>query len=361
MRIVDWQCDLIGTEAGIRLATRYGEPPQRREHVIVRLIADDGHYGLGEASPLSWFTGETPATVQAILVRHWLPRLIGEDPHHIVRVHERLSEDLAANSSARSAIDMALHDLCARAARLPLCDYLGGHGATTLPRTYPLGIGPPDEMAAQAQRWVERGYRTLKIKIDRSVASARTTVGAVREAVGPDVDIRVDANAGLDLTTARAMVRALEPFDLELVEQPLPAQDRSGWRALRRSVGIPLMADESLHTARDALELVSERSVDFLVIKLVKTGGIRGACQIAAVAEAADVRCVVSTPFDTSVGAAAATHLAFVIGSRDHAHDLPPGEYETAQTVGQIHRPAGPGIGVEGLPASEPSWAGEAV
>lgn len=361
MHITDWECHLIETDAAVRLTTRYGTPGKRRGHIVVRLVTDDGSEGLGEASPLPEFTGETPETIKTVLEHHWLPLLVGEDPHHVHRLHEILSNELAANTSALAAVDIALYDLCSRAAGLPLCDYLGSLGADTLPRTCPLGIGDPVTTAAEAKRWVDRGYETVKLKIGRSPTDSRARVGAVRDAVGPDIRIRVDANAALDLAAARQTLKALEPFSLELAEQPLPAWDRQGWGALRESVETPLMADESVHSPRDALELVRDRSVDFLLIKLVKSGGIHRACQIATIAEAVGVHCVVSTPFDTEVAAAAAMHVAFSVGSREHAHDLIPCEAESNRTPGCVHRPRRSGIGVYKVPDTEPSWTGEAA
>lgn len=359
MRITGSRCYLVETEPGIQLATSYGTLPQRRRHVFVELTTDEGLQGWGEASPLSWFTGETPETIKTILETHWLPLLDGEDPFDLPRIHRLLSTGLAANSSARAAIDMALHDLGARAAGVPLYKYLGGQGAETLPRTYALGITDTRLAVGEAQKWVRKGYRTIKLKIGGNPDADIERVAAVREAVGPDVNIRVDANGGYDLKIARRLLRALEPYRLELVEQPLPPWDFDGWSALRDAVDIPLMADESLHTPQNALELVKRRCVDYLVIKLIKTGGIYYARQIAAIASAAGVECIVSTPFDTEIGAAAAMHLAFSIGSRDHSHDLPPLSIETGHTLGRIHPPAGPGLGIQGALTEEVSWASE--
>jgi L-alanine-DL-glutamate epimerase-like enolase superfamily enzyme len=181
-------------------------------------------------------------------------------------------------------------------------------------------------------------------------------VAAVRGAVGSDVRLRVDANAAYTLAEARTLLRALIPVGLELAEQPIAAGDLEAWRALRRAVDVPLMADESCHAPQDALSLVREHLVDFVVIKLIKTGGIEGARRIAAITDAAGVGCVLSTPFDTPVGCAAAVHVAFAVGAEGHAHDLPPSPVETALVPGRVARPRGPGLGVAGLSTVEVSW-----
>jgi L-alanine-DL-glutamate epimerase-like enolase superfamily enzyme len=360
MRIRAARLHLVETEPGIRLATRYGAPPARRGHVLVELETDDGLTGWGEASPLPYFTGETPATVHWVLEHVFLPRLVGEDPWDGPRLHRRLGEGLAGNAAARCAVDVALHDLRARAAGLPLYRFLGAQAAETLPRTGILSIESAAQAAAEAKAWVGRGYRTLKIKVGGGIAADVDRVTAVRDAVGSEVRIRIDANAGYALREARELARALAPIGLEAFEQPIAAGDITAWRALRRAVDVPLMADESLHTPQDALALAREHLADFVVIKLIKTGGIDGARQVAAVCQAAGIECIFSTPFDTPIGATAVIHVAFALGSEGHAHDLAPTAAETARVPGRVARPRGPGIGIAGLPSAEVSWAAEA-
>lgn len=359
MNVTGAEVEVVRTEAGVRLATRYGEPPEQRAHVLVRLEAD-GLVGWGEASPLTWFTGETTETVATVLRERWLPLVVGAPVHHVDALLARLADDLPYNSSAMAAVDIALHDLRARATGLPLYELLGGHGAERLRRTFPLGIGGVEDAVAEARRWTRAGYTTLKMKIGFPVEDSCRRVAAVREAVGDGVRIRVDANGAYPLAAARKAVGLLAPLDVELVEQPLPADDFDGWKALRAATALPLMADETLRTPAHALRLVADRVVDFLLIKLIKTGGIRRAVKIAGIAEAAGVECIVSTPFDTDIGAAAALHTAFAVGSLDRSHDLPPHTVEGAAATGWIGRPAGPGIGVQGPDVAEVSWAREA-
>jgi L-Ala-D/L-Glu epimerase / N-acetyl-D-glutamate racemase len=359
MKIQRARAHLVETEPRIRLTTSYGPPPARRGHVFVELTADDGTVGWGEATPLPFFTGETPETVRLVLDRHLLPLLVGEDPWDLPYLHRRLREPVAGNAAARAAIDVACHDLQARAAGLPLYKLLGTHGAESLPRTYVLSLGGRHEAVAEAKEWVGRGYRTLKMKVGGGVAADVQRVAAVRDAVGAAVRIRVDANAGYSLREARQLLRALAPLEIEMAEQPVP-DDLDAWRQLRRATDVPLMADESLHTPGDALALAAGRLVDFFVIKLIKTGGIHDARRIAAIAHTAGVECILSTPFDTPVGAAAAVHAAFAVGSLEHAHDLPPSGIEAVAPPGRIGRPQGTGLGVAGVQTEEVSWHREA-
>lgn len=358
MKITAADVEIVTRDAGIRLDTRYGPAPEERAHVLVRLRAGELE-GWGEATPLTWFTGETTDTVYEVLRSRWLPLVMGTPLHQIDGLLSTLSRDMPYNSSAMAAIDMAVYDLRARAAGLALHELLGSHGVTELRRTLPLGIGSIDETVEEARRWAAAGYTTLKMKIGYPVEESVERVKAVREAVGPGVRIRVDANAAYDLVTARRAVRLLEPCSVEIFEQPLPADDFRSWRDLHSWTDIPLMADESLRTPGHALQLVGEGVVDLLLIKLVKTGGIRRAMRIAGIAEAAGLHCIVSTPFDTEIGAAAAMHLAFAVGSTRHSHDLPPHPIETAAAIGWIGVPEGPGLGVAGTARPEPSWADE--
>lgn len=361
MRVTGFACEVLETDAGISLSTSWGAPPARRRHVLVRLSTDDGLTGFGEATPLPRFTGETVDTIRAVLEREWLPMVVGRDPHDLPAIHAELSEILPGNTSARAAVDVALHDILAQAEGVPLYKRLGHHGQAELRRTYAIGVGPIDSVVAEAVEWCARGYGTIKLKVGTDAREDVERVLEVRAAIPPETRLRIDANAGYDLKAALWVLRKLEGADIELAEQLTPAHDVEAWRAVRARSPIPLMADESLQSAADAFELAAGRLADYVVIKLIKTGGISNAQRIAAIAATAGIECIVSTPFDTLVGAAAAMHVAFALGSADHSHDIPPLPIEGDQRRGYISAPVGPGLGVTTITPEEASWAAEAV
>lgn len=353
-RIESGSVRIVWEPTSARLTTSYGEAPAERPHVIVELRTDDGTVGWGEASPLEQFTGETVDSIKVMLEIRLLPLVVGQDPFAIAAIHARL-DSLPHNPSARSALDMACHDLMGRLSGRPVHDFLGGACRDTVVVDRPIGILPTDEAVREAEAYVERGYRTLKLKIgvDRRRDAERAL--AIRRAVGPEVRIRVDGNQGYTVPDAIRALRAMEAADLDYVEQPVPAWDHAGLAEVRRATGLPVMADEAVHTLRDALSLIEHRAADVFALKLIKTGGLYRARQIAALAEAAGIAIVVISTFDTHLGAAAGVHLALSIpNAARHAQELSifteqPGRpgCDLVAERDLIRRPTAPGLGVD--------------
>jgi L-alanine-DL-glutamate epimerase-like enolase superfamily enzyme len=255
------------------------------EEVFVRLTADEGHVGWGEVrGNMSYFSGESPASIVAALRDYLAPLVVGRPlreraPPGSVRPGAR------RNAAAKAALDIALHDLAARApaSALPLARRPpGGAVAARVPL-----LRPADEAAAQA-RGVAQGFRILKVRVGlEPFALDVERVGAIREAVGSNVSLAVDANQAWTVKQAIARIHALERFGLDCVEQPVAARDLTGMAEVARVVDTPLMADESLYSLEDAMALVRLGAVGYFHVKLVKAGGLRRARQLIALAEAA--------------------------------------------------------------------------
>lgn len=359
--IVGATATVIARQAPAQLNTSYADAAEIRERVIVTLTTDDGCLGLGEASPLPFFTGETVASIQVQLERYYLPRLTGRSPFELTAIMRDL-DALPENSSAKAAIDIALHDLQGRLLGRPVVDLLGGKVRERVLLTFPIGIEPVPDAVAKAEAAVERGIGTLKLKIGRDPAADVERVGAVRAAVGPEIKLRVDANAGYTVPAAVRLLGQLSRYDLEYVEQPVAGWDRAGLAEVRRATGLPVMADESLHTLRDAVELIGRGAADIFAIKLIKTGGLAQARHIAALAAAHRIEVVVVSPFETQIGAAAGLALALAIPNGERAHELRVFESqpETAVTDiwverGEIVPSLAPGLGVTRLVELEPT------
>lgn len=319
--IVDATAQVIARPSPARLNTSYADAADIRERVILSITTDDGNVGWGEASPLPFFTGETVASVHLQLTREFLPRLIGASPFSLTAIMREL-DVLPANSSAKAAVDIALHDLQGRILGRPAVDLLGGAVRDRIAVTMPIGIDSVPEAVSKAEAAVARGIGTLKLKIGRDTAADLERVRAIRESVGPGVRIRVDANAGYPVAVAVRLLNRLAPYDLEYVEQPVAAWDRAGLAEVRRATGLPIMADESLHTLRDAVELIERGAADLFAIKLIKTGGLAPARAIAALAAAHRIDIVVISPFETQIGAAAGLALALAAPTATRAHEL---------------------------------------
>lgn len=277
-------------------------------NIIVKVITDFEVVGIGECSPSKRVTHETPQTVIETLDKI-APHLVGMCPLRIEQISETMDELVAENPSAKAAIDMALHDIMGKAAHQPLFKLLGGFRGDIL-TDLTLSIKEPKEMAKDAAKAVERGFKALKVKVGLKPTEDLERIQKIREAVGSEIAIRIDANQGWTVKEAIAVLNKLDPFKIEFVEQPVKADDIHGLAEIRRASQIPVMADESVHTPEDALHLIKEKAVDMINIKLMKSCGILKARRIVAVAEAAKVPCMIGCMGESTIGITAGVHLA---------------------------------------------------
>jgi L-alanine-DL-glutamate epimerase-like enolase superfamily enzyme len=286
-------------------------------NVIVKIITESEIVGIGESSPSKRVTHETPKTVIAALDKI-APHLIGTSPLKIERIVEEMDSIVAENPSAKAAIDIALHDIMGKTAQTPLYKLLGGFRDAVL-TDLTLGIKQPEEMAEDAVAAVRRGFQALKVKVGVDPEEDFERVQRIREAVGSDIAIRIDANQGWTVTQAILVLNRLERFDIQFVEQPVAADEIKGLAELRRRSSIPVMADESVQSPEDALNLMRQDAVDLINIKLMKSGGIHKARKIAAVAEAAKVACMIGCMGESTVGITAGVQLAAAIRNIQYA------------------------------------------
>lgn len=279
------------------------------DNVVLTIETDTGLLGWGEASPCPPITGDSQAG--AIAAAHDVAALmIGKDP---VATDARMAEFdrlTAGNPSIRAAFDMAMYDLAARAANMPLYRFLGGeqrplHTDQTIPIQ-------PDVAATRtkAREILAAGFEVIKVKVGRPGLIDVDHVLAVRALVGPAVGIRIDGNQGWDLPTAVANIRAMEGANIDYVEQPLPAWDLNSLSRLRRMVNVPICLDESVFDDKDALKAIHADAADYINIKLGKSGGIHTALRIEAVAAAAGKRCMIGCFGESRLALTAAAHLA---------------------------------------------------
>jgi len=286
-------------------------------NIIVKITTDSEIMGIGESSPSKRVTHETPQTVIATLDKI-APHLIGMDPLRIEQITEEMDQMLAENSSAKAAIDMALHDIMGKTAAKPLFKLLGGFRETVL-TDLTLGIKKSEEMAEDAVRAVRRGFKALKVKVGVDPEEDFERVREIREAVGSDIAIRLDANQGWTVPQAIKVLKRLEPFNIECAEQPIIADDIKGLAEIRKSTSIPVMADESVHSPEDALNLIRQDAVDLINIKLMKSGGIHKARKIAAVAEAAGVPCMIGCMGESTIGITAGVQFTAAVKNIQYA------------------------------------------
>ncbi len=288
------------------------------ENVFVRLRTDRGLIGTGCSAPDFGVTGEDASTVLAAIDGIARERLVGMDPLRTLHVLDALDGPLAGQPAALAGVDMALHDLLGRVAGLPLWVLLGGFRERIL-TTMTIGILPVDETLARARAHVGRGFRALKLKGGRDVSEDIERVRRVREVVGADIELRFDANQGYDSATALTFIEATRAAKLELIEQPTPSDRPESLGRVSSASHLPVMADESLHTLRDAFRIAAEDLADMVNVKLMKVGGIARARRIDAVARAARLEVMVGCMDECALAIAGGLHFALAHGNVAYA------------------------------------------
>lgn len=278
------------------------------DSLFVRVTDKEGLTGTGEGNPFQAIVGETMGTVfEAALSLSGF--LLGRSAPAVYDNFTAMAAFLPNNVTARSAFDMALWDLAARRAGMPLYAFLGGT-KRTLRTDNTIGLFEPEVMAARAASFVAAGIGAVKVKLGTDPETDIERIRLVREAVGNGVPIRIDANQGWSFPDAVRVLTSIEQYGIEYCEQPLPAPLFAQARELRRRTSIPIMADESLFGAGDALDLVREESCDYFNIKLSKSAGISGALGIVSVAEAAGIHCMMGCMSESRIYQSAAASLA---------------------------------------------------
>jgi len=294
---------------------RYKEPfriapgaSTESHNIVVKILADYEVVGWGESSPSQRVTDENPKTVVDV-VDKIAPKLIDMSPLRIEQNVELMDSIVEGNPSAKAAIDMALHDILGKTARKPLFMLMGGYRTEVL-TDITLGIKSPKEMAKDAVKAVNKGFKALKVKVGVDPAEDVERIKLIRKAVGNGIDVRLDANQGWTPKQAIEVLNKIERYNIQFAEQPVPAENLKGLVKVRKNSPIPVMADESVHSPEDALRLIQAEAVDLINIKLMKSGGILKARKIASIAEAAGIPCMIGCMGESQIGIAAGAHLA---------------------------------------------------
>jgi L-alanine-DL-glutamate epimerase-like enolase superfamily enzyme len=280
------------------------------ENIVVR-IADGEHEGIGAAAPSAHY-GETPRTVEAVLSD--LLAVVEEvgDPHAIARIERLMREAVRDNPAARAAVSIALHDLAAKRLDVPLYRYWGLDPATAPATSFTIGLDSIERMREKTESAVDAGHTVLKVKL--GTGRDREIIAAIRS-VAPDVRLRVDANEAWTPHEAVSNIDALADFDVEFVEQPVPAENPAGLEYVHERSPLPIAADESCVTLAD-IPPVAERA-DIANIKLMKCGGLGEARRMVHAARAQGLAVMCGCMVASNAAIAAACHLAPLLDYAD--------------------------------------------
>ncbi|HEY7348192.1 MAG TPA: dipeptide epimerase [Ktedonobacterales bacterium] len=312
------------------------------QQVVVHLHGP-GQVGLGEAAPSSFY-GENQETVLACLATY--AEHLGDDPFALEEILTGLENVIHRNAAARAAVDMALYDLVGKLLGVPVYKLLGVNPAKTPCTSFTIGLDTPAEMARKAEQ--AKDFPILKVKLGSR--QDLDCIKAIRDV--SNATIRVDANTGWTLKEAIKLIEALEPYQIEFVEQPLPPSDLEGLRLLREHSPLPIFADESCVTLEDIPRVVG--CVDGINIKLMKCGGIRQALKMIHAARAHHLQIMLGCMIESSLAITAAAHLSPLVDYADlDGHLLVDNDpYQGVQVeTGKLVLPAGPGLGVLPTPA----------
>jgi L-alanine-DL-glutamate epimerase-like enolase superfamily enzyme len=324
-------------------------------NVIVKIHTDDGITGMGEAA---CDASEPVEVVKAMIDRHMAPQLLGEDPMNWEYLIDLVSFDASRGATrfSTSGIDLALHDLVAKALGIPVFTLVGGQRRDRVLASIEVPRGTPEKMAEHSREYYDQGVRGFKAKIGSDPSRDAESIKAMREALGEGVSLRADANCAYTLPEAKKFCSLVERFNvgLELLEQPLDKHDLAGFRELRSATSLPIEVDESAYSLSMVHLILREDAADIINTKCAKAGGIRGVKQWAAVAEAAGKQIVIGTEWGAGLKVAAKLHLGAAVKNADPViefteimiHELLLKEPLKLED-GYLAVPSGPGLGLE--------------
>ncbi|MBX3420855.1 MAG: hypothetical protein KF752_04785 [Pirellulaceae bacterium] len=280
------------------------------QYVLVKVTTDSGLFGVGEATVMPRWSGETVWGAKALIDCVLAPVVLGCDIQDLEELDRRMDALAADNWFAKSAIEMAVWDIAGKAAHQPVYELLGGAvRSTTIRSRFSLGAYPPEIAAQRAVERVQAGFDTIKVKVGTDPLTDVSRVLAVRKAVGSQITLTVDANGGWDLEQALWCLKRLEDCHVEWVEQPLPRRNFNQLRQLRQQTGCRILADESCFDEVEARELIAGGCCDALSIYPGKNGGIRKARKIALLAEQHGLPCTIGSNLEWDIATAAMLHL----------------------------------------------------
>lgn len=324
------------------------------EHVLVRVYSDAGLVGTAEAPSRPMIYGESLHSIVAAIKTWFEPLILGLDPFSVEQLWARL-RTIEHNPTAKSAIDMAVHDIIGQAAGIPCYKLLGGWG-DEVDLSYILGLGEPNEVADQALQVIEEhGFRTLKLKAGLEPKRDTAMIKAVRKAVGKEVRLYVDVNHGYDSITAARVIPEWEAYDIAWVEEPCPGWDWQGRKIVANATSIPIMADESCTTPHEVMDEIRRGDCRLISIKNARTGYFLSK-KIIHLCEEAGIAPISGSQGDTDIGTITSAHfcaahrsmaqwpseISFFLDITDHLLTDPPRIKE-----GKIRLGDRPGLGIE--------------
>jgi L-alanine-DL-glutamate epimerase-like enolase superfamily enzyme len=338
--------------------------------VIVKIHTDEGITGIGETGDCNeWYLGESQTSVMHMINNVFGPRiLLGENPFDIEKIVARMDYAVKYNNQAKAVVDFALHDIMGKKLGVPVYELLGGLCTDKIPHDFVIGSSTPEGLVAEAKKVLSVGYHGLKVKVGAlSAQEDIANIEAVREAVGRNVRIMIDANAAWNSFQAVEILKKMEKYDIAVAEQPVPWWDIDGLAALRRETRIPIFADESASELGQVMQLIKKDVVNGFLIKIPKVGGLLKAQKWVSLAKVAGLPVTCGCLLASGIEATIQNHFLVAtewMGKMEHENLGPLFHHEIYETTntdiktdlatklpryekGFAYAPEGPGFGVE--------------
>lgn len=280
--------------------------------IVLKLHTDEGLIGFSESGDTSsWYRGETQDSMMSMISDFFARQiLLGEDPTRIEKIVGRMDIMARDNNQAKATVDFALHDLTGKILDVPVYTLLGGKTIDRVPLGLVLSAGKPEALVPEALAVLKEGYSFIKLKTGHGTLKDDVEmVAAVREAVGYDVNLFIDVNGFWTYDQALTTMRALERYNLSMVEQPLPAWDIEGMARLRGKIGTAIYADEGAQELHNLYDIIHKQAADGLMIKTQKAGGLLKAKRWLTMARLANMPVICGCMVGSGLEASPAAHL----------------------------------------------------
>lgn len=281
--------------------------------VLVRIVCSDGIEGWGEATTIGGlnYGDESPESIKTNIDKHIAPLILNTSASQVGLAMGKINKIIQGNRFAKCAIETALLDAQSRRLGIPLSELLGGRLRSELPVAWTLASGDLAKDISEAEKMLElRRHRIFKLKIGlRSVEDDVKHVLAIKQALGDSVSVRVDVNQAWSEIEASRAIASLEAGGIDLIEQPIRAENKAGMARLAQKFSVALMADEALHGPATAYELANLAAADVFAVKITQSGGLTGACLVSNIAQLAGIALYGGTMLEGAIGTAASAHV----------------------------------------------------
>jgi muconate cycloisomerase len=294
--------------------------------VLVRIKASDGIEGIGEATTIGGlnYGGESPESIKTNIDAYFAPLIMGQAADNPAALRLRIDKAIKANHFAKSAIETAIYDACAKRLGIPLSTLLGGAVHDEISVAWTLASGDTEKDIAEAHQMLDaRRHNIFKLKVGmRSLKDDLRHIAAIKSAVGDDISVRIDVNQGWSETQALRMLRPLADLGVELVEQPIHEKNLAGMSRLTALGILPIMADEALKGREDGFTLAANQCADVFAIKIEQAGGLQNARDLIGIAQAADIALYGGTMLEGSISTLAAAHLFATVNNLEWGTEM---------------------------------------